>query len=120
MTFDYYIRTFLSSNQFLLVCSIYEVNRYDTSSLYKMISFGYACFILFICLLVNLIIFWISLTTNFQSIQEDNKFRELFKGIKAQKKARFHVGVIMLRRTLFIAALVCLKFCSFGILIGSL
>ena len=120
MMFDYYIRKYISSSQFLLISSIYEVSRYDTSAMYKTISFGYACFILLICLLTNVIIFWWSLTNHPQSKQEDNKFRELFKGIKTQKKARFHVGVIILRRTLFIAALVCLKFCSLEILIGSL
>ena len=120
MTFDFYIRTFISSNQFVLVCSIYEINKHDTSAKYKTISFWYAVLVLLISLLANLTIFWLSLMTHPQSQQEDNKFRELFKGIKKQKKARFHIGVIILRRTILILALIWIKFCSFGILIGSL
>ena len=120
MTFDYYIRTFISSNQFLLVCSIYEINRHDITAMYRAISFGYACLILGCWILGNILILWLSVTINPQVKEEDDKFRELFKGIKTHKKERFHVGVSILRRTIFIAALICLKFCSFGILVGSL
>ena len=120
MLFDFYIRKYTYSNQFLLVWSIYEINRHDTSKFYRAISFGYAILVLIICLLANLSIFWLSLMTQPQTKQEDNKFRELFKGINTQKKARFHVGVIILRKTIFIVALVWIKFCSYGVLIGSL
>ena len=108
LTFDYYIRNMLEASQFILISSVYEIYKLNTESDLRIVSLSIAILMVvwFIILLwlVNFLIFFK------YELNEDrhNKLGEFFLGLKSNRKSRFYVTMLLLRRFTFIVLLITL------------
>ena len=108
MTYGYYIRFILQTNQYLLISSIHEIYTMDVIKTTKIISYIFAWFLLFGFLFIVGFITYLSLSSYEVSETEHNKIGELFSGVKMKKKAKFYVSLLVIRRTIFVFLLICL------------
>ena len=118
MTFGYYIRNILEISQFILISSVFEIYGLNTSEFSRLVSFIFAI-LMVICYcsilgFVNYLIF-----SNYE-IDEDkhNKLEEFFVWLQENKKSRFYVTMLLLRRLLYVTLLITLTSLSSKILIG--
>ena len=120
MTFNYYIRTILETSQFLLVSSIYEVYKFNTSHSLRIISLFSA--ILIISMLISVIaIQWGLAISSYRVIEsKHNKFGEFFEGIKMRKKFKLYSPILLIRKTIYILLLLTLIAASSRFLIAIL
>ena len=106
MTYGYYIRFVMQMNQFLLIISIYEIYNFDLSNIFNIMSFIFALLVLLFCLCYTGVVLYLSLSPYKMTDKGRNKIGEFFRGIKMEKKYKFFVTVLILRRTLFIVLLI--------------
>ena len=120
LTFGYYIRFLFEINQFVLISSIHEIYRYDSSQSLQVISLSFAIFMLFWCILFIIFVSYLSLSS-YEVVEDNhNKLEEIFSGIKMQKKHKLYVVALLIRRALFVLLLVVLTSVSSQVLIGVL
>ena len=120
MTFGYYIRFALELNQILLISSYSEIYLFSLSSSLKIISLVISFLMLFLCL--GFIIIPIYLTFSSYKLEENehNKLGDFFIGLKSQKKFKFYITLLLVRRLLFVTFLICLVTVNSKVLIGTL
>ena len=116
-----YLRLILQSNQFMLVCSAYEINLFNTQNESRKIS---------LLIAICVYIFWIKMIaiTLLQAFQArvssssfHNKiFEELFGGIKDTKASKYFTSMLMIRRAVFVSFLIFWNSLNFYFKIGIL
>ena len=120
LTFGYYIRFLFEINQFVLISSIHEIYRYDSSQSLQILSISFAIFMLLGCIFLIIFIFYLSLSS-YEVVEDNhNKLGEIFSGVKMQKKHKLYVVALLIRRALFVLLLVVLSSVSSQVLIGIL
>ena len=124
MTFKFftlavYIRTVLEAYQYLLICSVYEVDFFSTNSIDQWISIVFAFLLLFFCIKFFGIIVWKTYWQNPHLKDLDTKaFKELFEGIKITRTAKWFNTMLVLRRMLLIIFLIWFRLLSIYIKVG--
>ena len=109
MTYGYYIRFILQTNQFLLISSMHEIYTLDTTNTPKIISLVFALFMLLACLALIGIVMYLSLSSYEVKADEHNKIGEFFSGVKMKRKAKLYVSLLIARRTIFVILLIGLS-----------
>ena len=107
LTFSYYIRTLLEMNQYLLVSSIYEVSQFNTDGIYRIASTTYSMLVLGVCFPLIGCVGWLFVSSYQTFADKHNMLGEFFEGMKQNKKSKLYALLLILRRTLFVAILVC-------------
>ena len=120
LTFGYYIRAMLEMNQFLFICSVYEVYSFNASQLFRVISLGFAMLIFAAWIVNSVFVFYLS--ASFYSVDESkhNKLGEFFNGLKMQRRFKLHAFMMMLRRIVFVTLLLTCGSVASRLLIGVL
>ena len=112
LTFGFYIRTLLETNQFLLISSINEIYQFNTYGAKRIISLIFAFFVLYICIMMFVFVFYLTFSSYKMKDEGHSKLGEFFAGLKLQKKFRVYVLFLIARRTIFVIVLV--TFVSFS------
>ena len=120
LTFGWYIRYILETNQYILVSSLYEISKFDVSESNKIISLVFAILTLCLCLLLILFVLSLSLSSYEISKEKNNKLGEIFNGIEMKKKSKFYVSALLIRRALFVILLISLVSIKSWILVSLL
>ena len=120
LTYGYYIRFVLQTNQYLLVSSMHEIYTMDTTDSLKIISFVFAWLVLLACLSLLGFVVYLSLSSYEAKDKEHNKIGEFFTGVKMQKKTKFYSSLLIFRRTIFVIFLIGLASISSKTLISIL
>ena len=106
MIFGYFIRSTLEMSQFILISSVNEVNNWDTENVYRLTSLAFSILMILIFLLMACIVLYLIFSSYRLNESEHNKLEEFFRGIKQDKKHRFYVILLLLRRLILIALLI--------------
>ena len=85
LTFSYFIRTFLEMTQYLMISSIYEIYTFNTSESLRIVSLAFAITVLYWCILINIFIFYLALSSHVINEEKHNKLGEFFDGLKTNK-----------------------------------
>ena len=120
LTFSYYIRTALEMNQYLLICSLYEIYNFNTSNTYRIASLVFAVLLLFGWLLTAIFAFCLSISSYTVDEDKHNKLGEYFWGLKLDKKFKLYIFMLIARRTVFVISLVTWALVASRFLIGFL
>ena len=120
LTFGYYIRVILETNEYLLFSSIYESYNFHTSKPLERFSLAVAILIIFSCIILIVIVIILAFSSYTINEEEHNKIGEIFSGIKMNIKHKMYVPLLLIRRALFVALLVTLNSLSSKIIIGIL
>ena len=101
MTFGYYIRLLLETQQFMMLSAISEVNRLGVTSAANIVSFILSIVIIIAC--VCFIILTIRFAVKPPKIEQDeyDKFGNIFEGLKKDKLKRLYTLWLMIRRILY-------------------
>ena len=105
-TFEYYIRSSLEINQYLLISSINEINIFNTSRTFKITSLIVACMMLMLCLVLFMVTVYLAFSSYNLNENEHNKLGEFYVGLKQQKKFTSYTPSVILRRTVFVIILI--------------
>ena len=119
-TFGVYIRYLLQVNQYILISSVYETYNFDLSNSKKIISLVFAILILLLCLLMIIIVLCLSISSYEISKTSNNKLGEIFNGVQMQRKTKFYVPMLLIRRAAFVIFLNTLVSIQSWILISQL
>ena len=117
MTYGYYIRFILQTNQFLLISSMYEIYTLDTISTPKIMSLIFAFFVLFACFSLVGVVMYLSLSLYEVKEGEHNKIGEFYSGVRMKIKAKLYVTFLIIRRTIFVILLISLASISSKIMV---
>ena len=120
LTFDYYIRNSLEISQFLLISSVNEINQHSTGEFLRLASFVFAILMVFFYVSVLLVVNYLIFSLYEMDESKHNKIGEFFWDIKDNKKSRFYVTMLLLRRLVFVTLLVTITSVSSRSLIGTL
>ena len=120
LTFSYYIRTALEMNQYLLICSLYEIYNFNTSNPYRIASLVFAVLLLLGWLLTAVFAFCLSISSYTVDEDKHNKLGEYFSGLKLDIKFKFYIFILIVRRTVFVISLVTWVLVASRLLIGIL
>ena len=108
MTFGYYIRLLMEMNQLMLISSIYEINRFDTTNMLRIVSLAVAFIVLFVCISMVLSAIYLALSLSPSEESKHSKFEEFFSDIKERRSSRWYIIVLLFRRIIFVSVLICL------------
>ena len=120
LTYGLYIRLFLELFQLFLVSGINEVYYIDVSDKYRIISFAFAVAILIIWFWFTLFVVFFSISSYIAIEGQHNKLNEFFSGLKINKRHRFSVAILLIRRLFFVAFLFVCYSVSSKVVIGVL
>ena len=120
LMFGYYIRSILEINQFMLVSTINEIYFWNSSGTFRIISVSIAIIWLIVCLSIIGIVATLALSSYQIDENHHNKLEEFFVGIKSENKFQLYVAFMLLRVTVYVAALITLSIYSSRIVIGML
>ena len=120
LTFGYYIRYIFEMNQFILISSVYEIFNLKLSQPLEIVSFIFALLILVACIALILFVLFLSFSKYEVVEGKHNKLGEIFSGVKMQKKHKFFVVALLIRRALFVVLLITLESVPSRALIGVL
>ena len=112
MVLGYYIRIGLQMSQFILISSVYEIYLWDTSDVYRLLSFLFSISMILIFVLVVLFVLYLTFSTYRLNEREHNLLEEFFRGIQQNKRHKFYVTLLLLRRFWFIILLITWLFIS--------
>ena len=115
-----YIRLFLELFQLFLVSGINEVYYIDVSDKYRIISFAFAVAILIIWFWFTLFVAFFSISSYIAIEGQHNKLNEFFSGLKINKRHRFSVAILLIRRSFFVIFLFACYSISSKVVIGVL
>ena len=120
LTFSYYIRAVLGMSQYLLICSVYEINIFNTSQLLKIISLAFSILLLLMWIIISVSALFLSITPYTIAEDKHNKLGEFFSGLKMERKFKLFLFMMILRRTVFVVLLVTWVTVASRLLIGVL
>ena len=106
MIFGYFIRSALEMSQFILISSVNEVYNWNTENVYRLTSLIFWILMILIFLFIACLVFYLIFSSYRLNKSEHNKLEEFFRGIKKDKKHRFYVILLLLRRTIFVTLLI--------------
>ena len=102
MGFTVYMRLFVESIQFMLLSSISEINDKRFATTENISSFGFAIFILLLCIIGTIFVLLIIF-----SKVKFKRFFEVFAGLKKRKLARHYILMSMfIRKIAYIAVMI--------------
>ena len=119
-TYGLYIRLVLVLFLFILVSGINEVYYTDVSNKYRIISFAFAVAILILWFLFTLFVIFFSISSYTAIEGQHNKLNEFFNGLKINKKHRFSIAILLIRRSFFVIFLFTCYSVSSKVVIGVL
>ena len=93
-------------NQFILISCVHEIYNFNTSDSLRIISLSFAFCLLFLCLGFIFFVSLLAYSSYEISEKEHNKFGEIFSGITMQKRNKFYVSVLLIRRLTFVILLI--------------
>ena len=120
LSFSYYIRAGLQINQFLLICSVYEIYSFNSSQPFRVVSLAFALLILISWISLLILASYLSMSAYTVNEGKHNKLGEFFKGLKMNRKFKFYTCMLILRRTVFVVLLVTWVSLASRLLIGLL
>ena len=120
MTFSYFIRNMLEILQFVLISSINEIYENDTSTSLRLTSFIYAIILVLLFLSMLLFVLYLTLSSYRLKKDEHNMLEEFFRGLNINKKSKFYVVALLMRRFIFVLLLITLVSTPSKTLIGIL
>ena len=120
LTFGYYIRVVLGMNQYLLICSVYEIYIFNTTQLLKIISLLFATLLLIVWIIISIFTFYLSISSYTVDESKHNKLGEFFCGLKMEHKFKLYSFMLILRRTVFTVLFVTWITVASRLLIGVL
>ena len=120
LTFSFYIRNALEMSQFILISSISEIFNYNISNLMRLISFIYASLVIGAYIFLFILIQYLTFSSYRLNENQHNKLGEFFSGLKGDKKQRFYVTLLLLRRFVFILLIILLSSIPSKAIIGIL
>ena len=120
LSFSYYIRVALEINQYLLICSVYEIYSFNTSQPFRVASLAFAILILILWISTLALAIYLSMSAYTVNEGKHNKLGEFFNGLKILRKFKFYTCMLILRRTIFIVLLVTWISLASRLLIGLL
>ena len=108
LTFGFYIRTLLETQQFLLISAINEIYQFNTNGTLRIISLTFAIIVVYTYIFMFSLVFYLSFSSYKMIEKEHNKLGEFFAGLKLHKKFRLYILFLILRRTMFVVVLIVL------------
>ena len=120
LSFSYYIRAVLLINQYLLICSMYEIYSFNSSQPLRVVSFAFAIMILISWIFILALAIYLSMSAYTVNEGKHNKLGEFFNGLKMHRKFKFYMCMLILRRAIFVVLLVTWISLSSRLLIGLL
>ena len=107
LIFGYFIRNVLEISQYSLIASIDEIYNHNTSSIYRTSSFIFALIVILIFFLLMSFILYLIFSSYRLSEEKHNKLGEFFfRGLRQDKKYKFYVIALLLRRFAFVMLLI--------------
>ena len=116
MVLGYFIRNCLEMSQFILISSVNEIYQWDTTDFYRLLSFIFSISMILIFVLVVLLVLYLIFSTYRLNEREHNLLEEFFRGIQQNKRHKFYVALLLLRRFLFVILLITWLFISSRVL----
>ena len=120
LTFGYYIRNAIELTQFILISSINEIYEWSIKDSKRLTSFVFSIFMIVLFFFGLSIIQCLTYSSYKLKDNEHNKLGELFEGLKNNKRSRFYITVLLLRRFIFVTILIVLSTIPSRALIGIL
>ena len=120
LTFSFYIRNVLEMSQFILISSTNEIFNFNIENLKRLISFIYAILVIGAYIFLFVLIQYLIFSSYRLNENQHNKLGEFFSGLKGDKKQRFYVTFLLLRRFAFILLIICLSSITSRAIIGIL
>ena len=117
MVLGYFIRNGLEMSQFILISSVNEIYQWNTTDSYRLLSFVFSISMILIFVLVVLLVLYLTFSKYRLNEREHNLFEEFFRGIQQNKRHKFYVTLLLLRRFLFVILLITWLFISSRVLI---
>ena len=117
MVLGYFIRNWLEMSQFILISSVNEIYQWDITSFYRLLSLIFSISMILIFLQVVILVLYLTFSTYRLNEKEHNLLEEFFIGIQQNKKHKFYVTLLLLRRFLFVILLITWLFLSSRVLI---
>ena len=120
LTFGWYIRYIFETNQYVLISCVYEVFMFNTFDSAHIISLWFAILLWFSWWILIIFVLWLSLSSYEVSEKVHCKLGEVFSGVKMNKKCKFYVSVLLIRRALYVVLLITLNSIQSWLLISIL
>ena len=120
LTYGIYIRIVLELFELFLVSGINEVYYFDVSDKYRIISFAFAVAILIVWFWFTLFVVFFSISSYIVTEGQHSKLNEFFSGLKINKKHRFFIAILLIRRSFFVIFLFVCYSVSSKVVIGVL
>ena len=117
MIFSFFIRNILEASQFILISSIYEINKNNTSNSFRSISFSFSILAIVIYAIITIFIQYLTFSSYELIESKYSILEEFFRGLKSDKKHRFYSTILFLRRALFVFLLITLTSVNSRVLI---
>ena len=117
MVLGYFIRNGLEMSQFILISSVNEIYQWDTKDSYRLFSFIFSISMILIFVLVVILVLYLTFSAYRLNESEHNLLEEFFRGIQQNKRHKFYVTLLLLRRFLFVILLITWLFISSRVLI---
>ena len=117
MVLGYFIRNGLEMSQFILISSVNEIYQWDKTDFYRLLSFIFSISMILIFVLVVLLVLYLTFSKYRLNERDHNLFEEFFRGIQQNKRHKFYVTLLLLRRFLFVILLITWLFISSRVLI---
>ena len=116
MVLGYFIRSGLQTSQFILISSFNEIYQWDTTDSYRLTSFLFSVSMILIFLLVVIFVLYLTFSKYKFNEREHNLLKEFFRGVQHNKRHKFYVTLLLLRRFLFVILLIAWLFMSSRVL----
>ena len=117
MVLAYFIRNGLEMSQFILISSVNEIYQWDTTDSYRLFSFVFSISMILIFVLVVILVLYLIFSAYRLNEREHNLLEEFFRGIQQNKRHKFYVTLLLLRRFLFVILVITWLFISSRVLI---
>ena len=109
LTFGWYIRYILETNQYILISWINEMYSFTSSDSKRIISLLFSILVLLLCWCLIIFVSWLSLSSYKVIKDQHNKLGEIFSGVKMVKKSKLYVSILLMRRAIFVILLITLQ-----------
>ena len=120
MIFSFFIRNILEASQFILISSIYEISKGNTTNFYRFISLLFSILSIFMYAIVIIILQYLTFSSYKLIEGKHNMLEEFFRGLKVDRKHKFYSTMHFLRRALFVLLLITWTFVHSKVLIAIL
>ena len=117
MVLGYFIRNGLEMSQFILISSLNEIYQWDTKDSYRLLSFVFSISMILIFVFIVLLVLYLTFSKYRLNEREHNLLEEFFRGIQQNKRHKFYLTLLLLRRFLFVILLITWLFISSRVLI---